>query len=433
MISKICAMITVAGVRRDLVYAPTYDYRACLARLDGRKIIITCQLWVQLIGNGLSSKIVGFMAEQEISPVTPASPPRLGLEGIGKSFGGRCAVEGATFTVAGGEVTCLLGPSGCGKTTMLRMIAGLETPDCGTISMDGRLICAPSGGMPPEERQIGMMFQDFALFPHLTVGQNVSFGLSGQGRREAKKNRSICLEWLERVNLCHAVDEYPHVLSGGEQQRVALVRALAPRPRLMLMDEPFSGLDNRLRDAIRDDMLSILKDEDTSVILVTHDPYEAMRMADQIILMREGQIIQKGAPYNLYNRPVDKESVAFFSDINVLVGTVQGSLCQTPFGQFFAPGYADGTKVEIVFRPQHVRIDFDRAGRGPHPTQQDGTAARAKVARARFLGRESLIEFDLCEGEKRILASVPNVFLPAEGATFWLTIPRARCFVFARG
>ena len=198
------------------------------------------------------------------------------------------------------------------------------------------------------------------------------------------------------------------------------------------MDEPFSGLDNRLRDGIRDETLSLLKSEGTAVLLVTHEPEEAMRMADQVALMRGGKIVQIGAPYNIYSAPKDKEAVAFFSDINALRGTVQGALVDTPFGNFLAPGFADGTEVEIVFRPQHIGIDFDRAGTGPAPTVANGTAARGTVRRARFIGSESLVEFAMDYAPSAVLtAKVPNVFLPREGTPFWLTIRRDRCFIFA--
>ena len=222
------------------------------------------------------------------------------------------------------------------------------------------------------------------------------------------------------------------MLSGGEQQRVALARALAPRPRIMLMDEPFSGLDNRLRDGIRDETLQLLKEEGTAVVLVTHEPEEAMRMADQIALMRDGVIVQNGAPYNIYNAPADKAAAAFFSDVNVIRGTVQGALVDAPFGQFLAPGHPDGTAVEIVFRPQHVKIDFDRGGRGPNPTPQDGTPARCVVERARFMGHESLVEFRMDFDGSLLKATVPAVFLPKPGVPLWLTVRRDRCFVFAK-
>ena len=207
-------------------------------------------------------------------------------------------------------------------------------------------------------------------------------------------------------------------------------RALAPRPRVMLMDEPFSGLDDRLRDGIRDETLEILKGEGAAVLLVTHEPGEAMRMADQIALMRDGRIVQQGAPYNIYNAPVDRAAAAFFSDINVIKGTVKGALTETPFGQFLAPGQPDGTRVEIVIRPQHIRIDFDRGGRGPNPTPVDGTPARGVVERARFLGKESLVDFRMDFDGSRLTASVPSVFLPQPGTALWLMLRRERCFVF---
>ncbi|MFP4239078.1 MAG: ABC transporter ATP-binding protein [Rhodosalinus sp.] len=352
--------------------------------------------------------------------------PRLDIRGLVRSYGGRRVVDDVSLAIRPGQVTCLLGPSGCGKSTTLRIIAGVEMQDAGEIRVDGELICDTVTRLPPERRSIGLMFQDFALFPHLTVAENVGFGL--RGAKPARRAR--VMELLERVELAHYADDYPHALSGGEQQRVALARALAPRPRVMLMDEPFSGLDNRLRDGIRDDTLKLLKEEDAAVLLVTHEPQEAMRMADEIALMRDGRIVQRGAPYNIYNAPADKAAVAFFSDINVIRGTVNGALTDTPFGQFLAPGVPDGAEVDIVFRPQHVGIDFDRNGQGPHPTAREGVAARGVVERARFLGNESLVEFRMDFDGSVLKATVPNVFLPKPGTPLWLTVRRDRCFVF---
>jgi iron(III) transport system ATP-binding protein len=335
-------------------------------------------------------------------------------------------VRDVSLTIAPGQVTCLLGPSGCGKSTTLRMIAGVERPDSGEIRIDGALVEDGRFHLPPESRSVGLMFQDFALFPHLTVAQNVAFGLTGDKAARAARVGEL----LERVNLTGYGPKHPHQLSGGEQQRVALARALAPRPRLMLMDEPFSGLDNRLRDGIRDTTLEILKDEGTGVLLVTHEPDEALRMADEIALMRAGGIVQRGSPYNVYNAPVDKAAAAFFSDINVIRAVSRGALTETPFGAFLTPGHADGGAVDIVIRPQHLKIDFDRAGRGPNPTPQDGTPARGTVVRSRYLGRESLVEFRMDFESERLLASVPGVFLPKPGTVLWLMIRRDRCFVF---
>jgi iron(III) transport system ATP-binding protein len=355
-----------------------------------------------------------------------SSTPRLEIRHLIRRFGGRAVVDDVSLQVMPGQVTCLLGPSGCGKSTTLRCIAGVDMQDSGEIYVDGKLICDTVHRVPPERRSIGLMFQDFALFPHLTVAENVAFGLSGT--RGEKRLRVE--ELLERVHLARFIDEFPHELSGGEQQRVALARAIAPRPKIMLMDEPFSGLDNRLRDGIRDETLEILKEEGAAVLLVTHEPDEAMRMADEIALMRDGKIVQQGAPYNVYNTPVDKAAAAFFSDVNVIRGTVHGALTDTPFGQFLAPGYPDGSEVEIVIRPQHLKIDFDRDGRGPNPTREDGVPARGVVQRARFMGSESLVEFRMDHDLSLLRATVPSVFLPKPGMALWLTIRRDRCFVF---
>ena len=355
----------------------------------------------------------------------PATP-RLRISHIAKRFDGVAVVDDVSLDVMPGQVTCLLGPSGCGKSTTLRMIAGVETPDAGEISVDGRVICGDGIEVPPEQRSIGLMFQDFALFPHLSVAQNVAFGLTLD--RAASRRRVEDL--LATVGMGRHIDRYPHELSGGEQQRVALARALAPRPKVMLMDEPFSGLDDRLRDDIRDETLDVLKAEGTAVLLVTHEPGEAMRMADEIALMRDGRIVQRGAPYNIYNTPVDRKAAAFFSDINVIRGEVHGALTDTPFGQFLAPGVPDGTPVDICIRPQHLKIDFDRAGRGPNPTPMEGTPARGIVQRARFMGSESLVEFRMDYDGTILRAQIPSVFLPKPGTPLWIMIRRDRCFVF---
>ncbi|WP_244520563.1 ABC transporter ATP-binding protein [Aliiruegeria lutimaris] len=352
--------------------------------------------------------------------------PRLEIHAISRRFDGRDVVTDVSLQVAPGQVTCLLGPSGCGKSTTLRIVAGVDRQSSGNISVEGRVVSDDRIHMPPEHRGIGLMFQDFALFPHLSVAQNVAFGLDGGYRA----NRKRVEELLERVDLSEFLDTYPHQLSGGEQQRVALARALAPRPAIMLMDEPFSGLDNRLRDDIRDRTLELLKEENTSVLLVTHEPDEAMRMADEIALMRAGRVVQRGAPYHIYNNPVDRAAAGFFSDINIVRGFSRGALTETPFGQFLTPGHADGAPVEIVIRPQHLRIDFDRKGRGPNPTASDGAAARGVVERARFIGRESLVEFRMDHDGTILKATVPAVFLPKPGTPLWLTLRRDRCFVF---
>ena len=359
---------------------------------------------------------------------TVTGEPRLRMSGVSRRLGGRTVVNTVSLEVEPGQVTCLLGPSGCGKSTTLRLIAGVDRPDEGEIQIDGRIVSSGSAFIEPERRGVGLMFQDFALFPHLSVRENVTFGL--RGSRAERRTRAM--EMLERVELLPHADSFPHHLSGGEQQRVALARALAPRPKVMLMDEPFSGLDNRLRDGIRDQTLEILKDEGAAVLLVTHEPDEAMRMADEIALMRDGSIVQRGVPYAVYNAPVDKASAAFFSDLNVIEATVADGEVDTAFGRFEAKGQPDGATVEVVIRPQHLRIDFDRSGRGPNPTAVDGTPVRGVVVRSRYLGRESLVEFRLDYDGSIIRASVPSVFLPKPGTVMWLMLRRKSSFVFPK-
>jgi iron(III) transport system ATP-binding protein len=351
---------------------------------------------------------------------------RLAVSGLTRRFGGRAVVSDIGFTAQAGQVVCLLGPSGCGKSTTLRIVAGVDRPDSGEVAIDGRVVSGQGVEVPPEARSVGLMFQDFALFPHLSVAQNVAFGLGGR----LADNLGRVTDLLDRVGLSGFAGAYPHELSGGEAQRVALARAVAPRPRVMLMDEPFSGLDERLKDDVRDHTLAVLKDEGTAVVLVTHEPDEAMRMADEILLMRDGRIVQRGTPYHVYTAPVDRQAAAFFSDINVIHGEVRGALTGTPFGEFLAPGHPEGARVEIVIRPQHLKIDFDRNGRGPLPTPQDGVPARGIVQRARFMGRESLVEFRMDHDGSTLRATVPQVFLPRPGTPLWLTIRRDRCFVF---
>ena len=356
--------------------------------------------------------------------VTNTGQPLLSLQGLTCRFGDVLAVDDVSVDVAPGEIVCLLGPSGCGKTTTLRMAAGVERQQAGRVLVDGVVMSDDMIHQPPERRSIGLMFQDFALFPHLTVAENVAFGLSRRG-----DHRALVADYLDRVGLPGFGDKYPHMLSGGEQQRVALARALAPRPRVMLMDEPFSGLDNRLRDEVRDQALSILKEEGAAVLLVTHEPDEAMRMADRIALMRKGKIVQIGAPYHIYNYPVDREAAAFFSDLNVVHGVVRNRQTDTPFGLFLTPGYVDDADVEIVVRPQHLDIHED-TGEAPAETPECGAHARGIVQRARFIGAQSLIEVRMDHSGEVLRVTVPYAFLPEPGSAMWLGLRRDRCFVF---
>jgi len=351
--------------------------------------------------------------------------PRLALEGVTRRFGGAPVVDDLSLEVRAGEIVCLLGPSGCGKSTTLRIAAGVERQSAGRVLLNGEAISDDRRHMPPEDRSIGLMFQDFALFPHMNVGENVAFGL-----KRAKNGGDAAKAMLAKVGLDGFAEKFPHQLSGGEQQRVALARALAVKPQVMLMDEPFSGLDNRLRDSVRDHTLALLKAEGAAVLLVTHDPEEALRMADKVALMREGRVVQVGAPYHVYNHPVDRLAAAFFSDVNVIHGVVRNYQTDTPFGMFLAPRLVDDADVEIIVRPEHLRIDLAEKGPPPEPNPRTGVAAAGRVERARFMGAVSLIDVRMDHDGSRLSATVPGVMLPDQGARVYLSLRRDHCHLF---
>src|SRR3954466_10731801 len=272
---------------------------------------------------------------------------KLAFENIGHSFGPDAeTLNDVTLTAEPGEVLCLLGPSGSGKTTLLRIAAGIEIQRTGKVLLNDREIAGPSVFLPPEQRSIGLVFQDFALFPHLSILDNVRFGLTALSREEARREAMIS---LERVGLADYASSYPHILSGGEQQRVALARALAPRPAVLLMDEPFSGLDSRLKDSVRAETLAILRQSRATAIVVTHDAEEAMRMGDRIALLRDGALKQSGRAEELYLKPVDLFVAGFFSELNVFATHAQNGVADTPVGKV-ATLAADGAPLDVAIR-----------------------------------------------------------------------------------
>jgi iron(III) transport system ATP-binding protein len=275
------------------------------------------------------------------------------LDALTLRYGPKAALDGVSLSVAPGELVCLLGPSGSGKSTLLRLIAGVEHPSSGRVVVNGVDVAGPRTFIEPERRRVGMVFQDYALFPHLTVRANVAFGLVGWKRADAARAVDAM---LERVDLTRDANSYPHMLSGGERQRVALARALAPNPQVLLMDEPFSSLDGRLRDQVRQQTIDLLRETGTTTILVTHDPREAVRVADRIALLRKGRLVQCGSPEELYTRPVTRFAASMFSEINELSGICRNGRIETPLGSFAAPHLAENTPCSACIRPQHVRI-----------------------------------------------------------------------------
>ncbi|MDX2233122.1 MAG: ABC transporter ATP-binding protein [Hyphomonadaceae bacterium] len=266
------------------------------------------------------------------------------LEGVRRLFSDEAAVDDVTLTAPAGAVTALLGASGSGKSTLLRMIAGLEPVDGGRVVLGGAVVSAPGVTVAAEHRRVGLVFQDYALFPHLTAGANVAFGLSGADKAARRAEAGA---WLDRVGLAHRADAFPHELSGGEQQRVALARALAPRPRAILLDEPVSGLDPGLRADLRDRTRAAIAELGATAVFVTHDADEALYIADQIAILRAGRLVQAGPPRAVYDHPASPEAAAALGPVNRFDGVAIGGVLSTPFGPLRAER-PDGPATAIV-------------------------------------------------------------------------------------
>lgn len=284
---------------------------------------------------------------------TGLSKNMLSLERVSLHYGDNVVVDDVTFEAQTGEVLCLLGPSGCGKTSTLRLVAGLDRPEEGTITIGGQAVSSPKKLVAPHKRNVGLLFQDFALFPHLTVSENISYGLATLSR---EKNLRRVSELLDRVRLQKHAEKYPHMLSGGEQQRVALARALAPGPQLLLLDEPFSGLDTTLREEMAEETLCMLKELGVTSVMVTHDPEEALTMANRIVLMNEGKVVQVGTPKDLFRSPSNVFSASFFGRINQIDGVVEGDFVNTDLGAFRNPDLPDGAAARVLLRPEAFKI-----------------------------------------------------------------------------
>jgi iron(III) transport system ATP-binding protein len=290
--------------------------------------------------------------------------PALRTLGLTKHFGEVVAVDEVELEVQRGEFLGVLGPSGCGKTTLLRLVAGFERPDRGGIEIDGRAVAGPRLSMPPEQRRIGMVFQESALFPHLDVTGNIGFGIARDGR-EVRVAELVAL-----VGLAGLQRRMPHELSGGQQQRVALARALAPDPALILLDEPFSGLDATLRGQLRLEVRDILRSAGATALFVTHDQAEALEISDRVAVMRAGRIEQVSTPDQLYLRPVNRFVAGFVGEANLLPGEVRHGEVITLIGRFRAGdgSLADGTRAEVLLRPEQLHmLPIDRLSTAPRP------------------------------------------------------------------
>jgi len=323
---------------------------------------------------------------------------------ISKRFGDTVALDGFHLDVQRGGLLALLGPSGCGKTTALRVIAGFERPDSGSVWVDGEPVAGDQTWVPPEHRRVGMVFQDWALFPHLDVWSNVAFGLK---RNEDERVRAV----LKLVDLTGLEHRMPHELSGGQQQRVALARALAPGPRVILLDEPFSSLDAGLRASVRAEVREVLREAGATAVFVTHDQEEALSMADRLAVMVRGRVLQMGAPHEVYRAPANREVGALVGESNFIPAVSAGGVIHSPLGRLRATGVSDGP-LEILARPESIALERD--DQGP-----------AVIEHAEFYGHDQLVRASLRDGTKlavRLLGPRPDLSVGAR-ARLALTAP----------
>ncbi len=347
------------------------------------------------------------------------APDGLILEDIHHVYDVAPVICGVDLAVERGQILCLLGPSGCGKTTLLRIVAGLEHQNAGRVVIGGKEMAGPRRFVPPEKRRVGLMFQDYALFPHLRVTDNVAFGLAAL---ERTRRRGVVLGLLERLDLVDLANAYPHELSGGEQQRVALARALAPQPRVMLLDEPFSGLDERLRERVRDDTLRFLEEEGVPTLLVTHDAEEALLMADRIALMRDGALVQSGPAEELCRRPASPFVARFFGALPAFDGRVRNRAVETPIGS--APSRCgEGCRVRVYVRPEAIELVEGEA---------DGASAlpAARVIDSRPLGPTSHLKLAVDGHAPLLSVSVADSVTPQVDDIVRIRLDPHRTFVF---
>ena len=324
-------------------------------------------------------------------------PAPLSLDDIRFTADRQQILKGVSLEVAPREVVCLLGPSGCGKTTLLRIAAGIARQTSGVVRVGGAVVADDTIFVPAETRPLGLVFQDLALFPHMRVLDNVAYGLGG-----ARKAREQATAALRSVGLGGYERAYPHQLSGGEQQRVALARALLPAPQVVLFDEPFSGLDRGLRESVREDTLSLLKARAATAVIVTHDPEEALAMADRIALMRRGSIVQVATPEDIWRWPVDLEAARVFSEVNTFTGRVVDGIVETPLGRVPVGHDRDGEKLTVAFRPEALRVfPLDR-----------GAGVELTVVERRFFGTH--VEISGRVGESQVSVRADPYLVPHE-------------------
>jgi iron(III) transport system ATP-binding protein len=339
------------------------------------------------------------------------------IRGLAKSFGATAVLRGLDLTVPQGGLTAVLGPSGCGKTTLLRLVAGFESPDAGEIVIGGQVMAGPGVDLPPERRRVGVVPQEGALFPHLTVAGNVAFGLSRAGRKAGR-----VADMLDLVGLGSYGDRMPHELSGGQQQRVALARALAPEPALVLLDEPFTALDTGLRQSVREDVHAALRAAAATAVLVTHDQQEALSMADVVSVLRDGRIVQAATPDDLYTAPADMAVATFVGEAVVLDAVLGDGFADCLLGRLpvrtepvAGNGSAAAGPGTVVIRPEQILVG------------SSGHGVRARVTGTRYFGHDALVSLTVAPPDRRddtaeIVARVQGGRLPGQDAEVGLSV-----------
>jgi iron(III) transport system ATP-binding protein len=343
--------------------------------------------------------------------------------GVSHAYGDNRVLDNVSMMIPAGELVCLLGPSGSGKTTLMRIAAGLEPLQKGQIIIDDEIVADENMQVPPEHRGTGLMFQDYALFPHLNIVDNVTFGILGKPGEQARRR---AMDMLDQVNMSRHASKFPHMLSGGQQQRVALARALAPEPKLLLLDEPFSGLDTNLRSQVREDTLKVLKQSGVATVMVTHDPEEAMFMADWIkILGDNGRILQTGRPHEIYYHPQHEFVAKLFGLMNRFEGVVKSGCVEIPIGQIPAEDLDDGARVEVLVRPEGVTLESDCDTGAPVDVISTHLLGHDNIVRVRLKG-DAMSEDD----GKELYVRIHHTFEPELSKNITAGVDPEYAFIF---
>lgn len=370
------------------------------------------------------------MSNSTVKPVAPAQTRGWGQRGtasvsfasalsfdkVNVEIDGKPILNDVSFSLTPGEVVCLLGESGSGKSTILRVAAGIQKINSGSVRVNDQIVSGEGVHVPPQNRRVGLMFQDFALFPHMTLKQNVMFGLNDLPKKMAEPQAMAA---LSRVGLAERATDYPHMLSGGQQQRLALARSFAPRPGILMLDEPFSSLDARLRETVRTQALAILRETRATTLIVTHDPEEAMVLADRVALLRDGKIVQMDTGSKLYDAPIDLDVARFLSPLAEIETQVKAGVAQTPLGPVDAKGHKDGSRVIVAIRPTGVLTPVAKG---------EGIIGRV-VAKREALGID-LLEIIFGGIEEPIHLRLPSDHSIQRGSDLYLHLNQAHVLVF---